>query len=354
MSEPPSAVERPFSVGVRAHRQDPTPSGSLLKAQPPHAPTTISENFRIVFPLFFVGVAGFVLSLFLFQAAGAVHPSRVPLWLLSVSIGIVATAGASTALVFGDFAPTEANLAEAAIESGEYVLVPRTEWEGLRSKPETGTASESPADWSDSALAPAGPTEVSSPSQEGAPKPAVSSGAGVPEGALWEESIFPNAVVRRAGQVSRATDRLAEQVDELVRELDVTIEPPTPAVAPPVGAKRKTTARSATAPRSPARAALADARAKAAAEAAADAAATEEARQEYESLIHELKDDAERAAVGESRLHDLVCNSCARSMAVDEAWEACTGCWRTYCPDCLITIHPTGRAFVCPKCGHRK
>ncbi|HYK93948.1 MAG TPA: PHD finger domain-containing protein [Thermoplasmata archaeon] len=304
---------------------------------PSHLPTSWRENARIVLPLFFVGAAAFVVSVFLFQAAGALHPTRVPLWLLSASIGVVATAGATTALVFGDFSEPEPSLADSALRSGEYVLIPRAEWERSRyrsmpsvdeqadgdSLPELGPAVPSPE-------APAIGPETVAPSEEAS--------------ALWRESEYTPTAVRRAGQMSRATDRLAEQVDELVRELDLqdAPEPLEPGSAPVPRLSRPRQAMSVPPARAPAHARP------------SEAVATELARQEYESLLRQLKVDAEHSSRGTEKPRSLVCSACGRGVGVDELWEACPACWRTYCPDCLGAIHPDHRPFVCPQCGHRK
>jgi len=72
-------------------------------------------------------------------------------------------------------------------------------------------------------------------------------------------------------------------------------------------------------------------------------------------LLTQLKDDAEsEVAGGSADAKALTCSSCNRPINVDERWEACPACWRTYCPECLTRIHPPGGAFFCPACGKRK
>ena len=92
-------------------------------------PVRWRENLPNCLPLLFIGIASFAISVVLFQSAGSFHPTRLPLWMLAFSIGLVATIGGGTALLLGDFREEEApGFVEDAVRSGKFVLVPREEY----------------------------------------------------------------------------------------------------------------------------------------------------------------------------------------------------------------------------------
>ena len=294
------------------HRDPPPPTETDPLENPEEAdrPTTFRENLRITLPLFFVGGAALLLTVYLLEVAGTQQSGRLPLWLLSLSIGIVATAGASTALLFGDFSEPPEGIGTGALRSGDYVLVTRREWERMRRSPRPL------APWAESP--PDAPQEGWEPSDVGPPhdgEPAVENGSPVP---LWEESELDPETVRRVGRANRATDRLAREVDDLVQTLTrlsatnrgiAVVGGLTPAVRPTADAKRQ-----------------------------------------YETLLDQLRNEAERA--GGARNGPLLCAGCGRAIDVQNDWEPCNACWRTYCATCGAAARRGNGAFVCPGCGH--
>jgi hypothetical protein len=275
-----------------------------------HVPSSRRENLRTVFPLLLLGGTCFVLSLFLFQAAGAFHPSRIPLWLLSASIGVVATIGGTTGLIAGDFSENDGEGGGLPLVDDEaFVVVPRTEWEELTTRLASVTT---------------GSGGRAEPARDRSDE----SGEGRDQGLapLWEESVFRPEDVRRAGRASRATDRLAEQVDELVRELDLAEE--SSASVDRTGREFRTERLRAS---------------------GAAVAGSERARREYEELLGSLTAQAEVAVRSDEAT--LACSRCHRPIDAGTGWEACTQCWRTYCADCLTSVHAPGGPLVCPGCG---
>lgn len=265
---------------------------------PRSSPTSWRENLRQVLPLLFVAAAAFVLSYYLFEQAGNLHPTRIPLWLLSSSIGVVATVGATTAIVFGDFADPAESPTHRAWESGDYVLVPTRTWEFVR-----------PRD------APAPGEKPAGRERPSAVRPVPAHARPVPNPAL---TPTPSA------------DRLAAQVDQLLREL--SLDEPQTAHPEPTHPSPDAWAEWSEDP----------------SELGVPVVDALNARAEYESLLRTLSEQAQR---GESSAPSTRCSGCARISGVTDAWEACPRCQRTFCPQCAARYHPDGSEFRCPRCG---
>lgn len=290
---------------ARASTRQREPAVLEFTAPPSPEPTRWRENLHQVLPLFFIAAACFVISYFLFQQTASIHPTRIPLWLLSSSIGVVATVGATTAVVLGDFSEPEPSPTERAWRSGEYVLVPRAVWASRDRR-----ASTDP-----SAPATLIPTRHRSHTEPPRPVPAHARPSPAPP------PVQPSA------------DRLAAQVDQLLRELDLD-SAPSPAgstsASPPVAEWDED---------EPVRART----------------GLEEglaARMEYESLLRSLTSQAEESHRGTpSAGASLRCALCGEPVRIEDPWESCPACQRAYCPTCVPRVHPTGAAFRCPRCA---
>lgn len=251
-------------------------------------------------PLLFVAAAAFAISYVLFQEASSLHPTRVPLWLLSSSIGVVATVGATTAVVFGDFSEVGESPTEMAWQSGEYLLVPARVWESRRSPSEPEGTAGAPRRGRTIA-GQSLPAHARSPTPPGGPVPAPAT-----------------------------ADRLAAQVDQLLRELSLE-EPEMPIPGRP----------------DPSREDAAQWSEDAARDTGIPIADGLSARAEYESLLRTLSEQAQQ---GPSALASMRCSGCARFAEVTAGWEPCPNCERPFCPDCVERYRPGGSAFRCPRC----
>lgn len=344
----------------------------------PHVPSTYSENFRLVLPLFFLAAASFVISYFLFSYSAAIHPTRVPLWLLSMSMGVIAATGASTGLLFGDFSDEPERIEVASADLEHFVLVPRADWEQIQAARVLSSFGRPPAP-SDDPLAPwlespTGASELPAPKQIPSTMPtgAVSATTS-PETApleasapkarpIWAEGV-PDPVARTR---TRSADQLAAQVDELLRDLDVMSEAkPEPARPPIVPAKATPPSPSTDPHRATLETATPRRRAAAsktvagvplgAAISAADVTdeSTQAVRDEYESLLAQLRNEAEQSTQAPRSSSELLCSSCRRRMDVQEHWESCPTCWRVFCPSCLARTRVMGEPWFCPTCRSR-
>lgn len=260
-------------------------------------PTDWRENLRSVLPLVFLAAACFVLSYYLFQEAGSLHPTRIPLWLLSSSIGLVASVGATTAVLFGDFSETPESPAQHAWASGEYVLVPTAVWD---------------APWDERTPARAPPS--ANRGRKEAHRP-------VPAHARSPASSTPRAVLP-------AADRLAAQVDQLLSELSLE-----------TGSARPSSDDLQNESPSPWSE-------ESARETGIPIVEGLTARAEYESLLRELTVQAQRLSTAPS----MRCSGCGKLVGVTDAWEGCPRCERPFCPDCSERYHPPGSSFRCPRC----
>ncbi len=122
--------ERERAPEAEDARDSPSPKPSRGARRPPReAPDRWRENLPNSLPLLFIGIASFAICVVLFQMASTFHPTRLPLWMLAFSIGLVSTVGGGAALLFGDFREEEdEGFAAEALRSGRFVLVPREEY----------------------------------------------------------------------------------------------------------------------------------------------------------------------------------------------------------------------------------
>ncbi|MCI4324563.1 MAG: hypothetical protein L3K00_01565 [Thermoplasmata archaeon] len=182
-----------------------------------------SERLRFSLPLLVLAGASLLIAYVLFHASLAPHASRMPLWVLAFSVGVIASAGGSASLLVGDFSG-DAWLKEAR-SSPEYVVVERAAWVALQSElrsartDRTTSSAEAAApelvlpEWEE-------PREVRGPSE-------------VPAAAA---DLSPPAPM----SVTHGIDSLASEVDRLVADLESAANAAPP--APPAPAATATTA----------------------------------------------------------------------------------------------------------------
>jgi hypothetical protein len=93
---------------------------------PPSASEERAERIRFSLPLLLLAAASLVISFVLYSEAFGGHATRVPLWVLALSVGLIASVGGTASLVVGDFSGEDWR-AEAE-SSEEFVVVDRPRW----------------------------------------------------------------------------------------------------------------------------------------------------------------------------------------------------------------------------------
>jgi hypothetical protein len=195
----------------------PTPTDGHGQPGKDRAAEERSERLRFALPLLLLAGASLAISFLLLHASFSPDASRVPLWVLALSIGVIASAGGSASLLVGDFSG-DAWVQEAR-SSPEFVVVDRGRWSALQEELRRARAG------SDSRSA----------------SPHAAETLELPE---WEESLavpgtseFPSSPPDLSPpapmSVSRGIDSLATEVERLVADLESTaaLLPP----APPTG-----------------------------------------------------------------------------------------------------------------------
>ena len=118
------------SARVRAPGGRPTPDvrrGSSVPSAPRAA--TWRERLDESFPLLFFGGASLVMAVVALLTNTQIGSTRYPLWVLFLGLGSIATLGGTAAVLAED---DDADLLQDALESGEYVAIPREELAKLR------------------------------------------------------------------------------------------------------------------------------------------------------------------------------------------------------------------------------
>ncbi len=248
--------------------------------------------------------------------ASSFHPTRLPLWMLAFSIGLVATAGGGAGLLVGDFRDEEeeAGFAAEALRSGQYVLVPREEyWRVkmlLRRRERTTSWNEDEEEGPDPG--PVDPEDTAGPSSP--------------------STLPPDDVERWLADIEREA-RPARAAP-----------PPTAAPAPPprssrVPAEGRRPLPAHRRPVEPARRPIEG-----------------DVRREYEQLLGELNRAGSIAALPthaatEAAFH-VRCTVCGAEPALGRAAAICAVCLSPVCAPCGETqTRPDGR-LVCPACQH--
>ena len=135
-SRPSRAREIP-GQGRRARSADDRPPGGRPAPEvrrdslPPAArrAPTWRERLDESFPLLFFGGASLVMALVALLTNTQIGSTRYPLWVLFLGLGSIATLGGTAAVLAED---DEADLLQDALESGEFIAVPREELAELR------------------------------------------------------------------------------------------------------------------------------------------------------------------------------------------------------------------------------
>jgi hypothetical protein len=343
-----------------------------------------SERLRFSLPLLILAGASLVLSYVLFHEALAPHTSRVPLWVLALSVGVIASAGGSASLLVGDFSG-DAWLEEAR-SSDEYVVVPRDEWATLQAKARAARADPGPA--------PAAPKESTFELPVWEEPPALRDPSATPS---VSADLSPPAPM----SVSHGIDSLATEVERLVADLESAAaataaaarspkpkaaaapeasatSPAVPTVTAPVGRNVETNLaagpvasptvgevpRRAPAGGGPSPAApRPTARPKTAPAAPATPAPRDDAEVEYRTLLAELEDRAVKARVRPkpeatstaeaSTLlpTDVRCVGCDARLGPNDRSEPCESCRSPMCPSCRDRSAKEGYRGLCAVCS---
>jgi hypothetical protein len=183
-----------------------------------------SERIRLSAPLLLLGAASLACSYVLYSEAYANHATRIPIWVLALSVGLIASVGGTTSLLVGDYSGLE--WAAEAEASEHLVVVGRAEWESIQTE-----LAESRGR----------PTATATPSEIEAVLP------DLPE---WEEPeraerappepIRPVLAPPAPMAVTHKIDSLATEVDRLVADLELAASqsppPPRPNVTRPPAA----------------------------------------------------------------------------------------------------------------------
>jgi hypothetical protein len=203
----------------------PTLRGERSGAPPPPAPLSVAEEraerVRFSLPLLLLAGASLVSSFVLYSDAFGGHATRVPLWVLALSVGVIASVGGTASLLVGDFSGAEWR-AEAEA-SDEFVVVDRARWLEIQTALAIGYRTpEGPAD----------PSPVASdepPAPEWA-EPASPIAVGAEDGANAPRPVGPPAPMA----VSHGIESLATEVERMVADLDAAAGGPVvPAPSPP-------------------------------------------------------------------------------------------------------------------------
>ena len=316
------------------------PDRALRAAREP-VPHSWAANVREVAPLLFIGVIAFGLTYYLFSQVDPSHPTRVPLWLLSFGIGVVAMGGAGAAVFFGEFDADGPEIAADADERGTLVLVPLDEWTALRA----GRAAHGPP----GPAPPADELETDSlglleaePIRRRAPP---SHGGGRAELALDDrEEPAPTYLPRRP--TGRSAEELEEEIEEMIRELGtLTSSRPEPAAL-----ERSDRGRSSEASSVPWRAGRI--RSNRRTEPPSPRGRVPSGRVDYEMLLTKLELDAQKFAG--SRRAPPRCSDCGREIGEEESADACNDCLRPLCTACTARDRRGDGRIVCPDCNARR
>jgi hypothetical protein len=93
---------------------------------PPSASEERAERIRFSLPLLLLAAASLVISFVLYSEAFGGDATRVPLWVLALSVGLIASVGGTASLVVGDFSGEDWRT--EAESSEEFVVVDRPRW----------------------------------------------------------------------------------------------------------------------------------------------------------------------------------------------------------------------------------
>ena len=200
-----------------------------------------ADRIRLSLPLLLLAGASLVVSFVLYSDAFGGHATRVPLWVLAFSVGVIASAGGTASLLVGDFSGEEWR-AEAEA-SQQFIVIDRSRWDSiqneLRSARGRGPAAGAVRAWGEGLDLP----EWSEP----APPPARA--PETPRAPLGPPA--PMGVVHHIDSLATELDQLVADLEASAVEVGRGIPPrappvtPSPAANAEVPARGKPTARSA-------------------------------------------------------------------------------------------------------------
>ncbi|HEV8049694.1 MAG TPA: FYVE zinc finger domain-containing protein, partial [Thermoplasmata archaeon] len=167
--------------------------------------------------------ASLACSYVLYAEAFGGHMTRVPLWVLALSVGLIASVGGSASLLVGDYSGDDWRAEAEASE--QYVVVERSQWLAIQDLLHTATP----------AALRGGSRTVAS---------------GVREAPEWAEPLLPSAPIGRLGPgpvapegppapmgITHGIESLATEVERMVADLETAVDAsagtPSPAPKPP-------------------------------------------------------------------------------------------------------------------------
>ncbi|MCI4326823.1 MAG: hypothetical protein L3K16_04210 [Thermoplasmata archaeon] len=207
-------------------RRDPVPP-------PPTPPARFAsaeeraERIRFSFPLLLLGAASLVASFVLYSEAFGGHATRVPLWVLALSVGLIASVGGTTSLLVGDYSGDEWRAEAEASE--EYVVVDRAQWQAIQDALATAGAPI--------VVARPGEGPISAADELALPEWSEPATPVVPAGVRADPPAAPGGPPAPMA-VTHGIDVLATEVERMVADLEATAAganrplPPEPRPAP--------------------------------------------------------------------------------------------------------------------------
>jgi hypothetical protein len=361
---PPEILQRGSAARAPAPASRPTPADER------------AERLRFSFPLLLLAGASLLASFVLYSDAFGGHATRVPLWVLALSVGLIASVGGSASLLVGDFSGEDWR-AEAEA-SQQFVVIDRVRWEEIQATlAGMGVSPEGAAS----------PALVSA----GEPKPAVPewsepTTAVVPVGVLAELPPAP-AGSPAPMAVTHGIDLLATEVERMVADLEETAAesshpaPPTPVPAPRRAARAPPTdpspnvplppertpsernlpesrrAPTAPVPRPTSRAPPAEPVARRTVPTPSFLDSDESMTAEYRVLLGELEHRAATAAGGTSATRGsdpattVRCVGCDVRLGSTERTETCRSCRSPMCGSCSARSASEGYRGLCALCS---
>lgn len=249
-------------------------------------------------PLFLVGAFSFAVSFLAFRMI-VEGPGHLPVWSLFTATGAILCAGGAAVVVAGGEGPDEES---PFFDAERFVLVPRTEYEELRSR---------------SPPPPRAAQRAGSPSPT-MPVPTVPAGASRSADRSWDEGpggVEAPARIRSAGDL----DKALREVESVLASLTESPPPnaPTPEAPRPVAPAGSPRSRTARVPPSTGLA----------------AAAPSAARRAPDVV----------AAAG-------VCTSCGARIENALSARHCSACDEPMCVACAARADWEGHAELCPRC----
>jgi hypothetical protein len=186
-----------------------------------------SERIRFSAPLLLLGAASLACSYVLYTDAFSNHATRIPIWVLALSVGLIASVGGTASMLVGDYSGLD--WAAEAAAADHLVVVRRDEWEAIQAELSESRAASRPTPWAsgseegDLELPAWEEPESSKTGEEAIPLPV----RGPPA---------PLAVTHQMDSLATEVDRLVADLETSVGEVGVRTPAPPRSPAPPPGA----------------------------------------------------------------------------------------------------------------------